>query len=301
MTSAIPVRRKSLAKSLRESVPAYLFLLPALFFFTLFVLAPMIRGLVISLFRVRGRSYTFVGLGNYARLLHDPVFWKSLRNTLLLVVGNVPIVIALSLFISMQVYRMRPALRSLFRGLFYLPAVASIVSITVVWSWIFHPSYGVLNYLIGVFGAGKIAWLGDPRFALLAVMVIMITLNLGQPVILYVASLGNIPDHYVEAAEIDGASPWQRFRHVIWPLLMPTSLYIIIITTINSFQVFAIIQLLTSGGPYYATSTIMYQVYEKAFMLGSFGESAAIGIVLAVIIGAISFIQYRFFNTGVEY
>ena len=291
----------ALAKRIRESLVGWLFMTPALVFFVTFVLFPMVRGLVISLFKVSGRRYTFIGLQNYTRLLHDEVFWRSLWNTLLLVIGNVPVVIVLALFVSTRIFRKSAWVRSLFRGVFYLPAVASIVSITVVWSWIFHPNFGVLNYLTGLAGAAPVAWLGDPRWALVAVALIMVTLNLGQPIILYVASLGNIPEGYLEAAEIDGATPWQRFIHITWPLLAPTTLYIVIITTINSFQVFAIIQLLTSGGPYYATSTIMYQVYERAFLLGDFGQSAAMGIMLAAVIGAISFVQYRFLDTGVEY
>ncbi|MBL8967069.1 MAG: sugar ABC transporter permease [Spirochaetaceae bacterium] len=285
----------------KESFAAYVFLLPALCFFSVFVVYPMLRGMYLSFFKLAGRRMTFVGLKNYVDLANDPVFWRSLGNTLLLVVGNVPIVIVFSLFVAATIFRKRPFTRSLLRGVFYLPAVSSVVSITVVWSWIYHPRYGVLNYLISRAGAEPVAWLGDPRFALAAVLVVMTTLSVGQPIILYVASLGNSPESYVEAAEIDGASPWQRFRHIVWPLLMPTTLYIVIITTINSFQVFAIIQLLTSGGPAYATTTLMYQIYERAFQIGDFGQSSALGVILAVIIVAISVVQYRYFKSDVEY
>jgi multiple sugar transport system permease protein len=305
MTQALsrsPGKRKLPGRNqLKEWTAAYVFLLPALALFATFVIYPMIRGVYLSFFRLSGRKWSWVGIRNYAELWNDPVFWKSLANTMLLVIGNVPIVIILSLFVAMAIYRKRPAARSLYRGIFYLPAVSSVVSITVVWSWIYHPRYGVLNYLTGLFGAQPVAWLGDPRFALLAILVVMITLNVGQPIILYVAALGNIPESYVEAAEIDGANHWQRFKGVIWPLLAPTTLYIVIITTINSFQVFAIIQLLTSGGPAYSTTTLMYQVYERAFQLSNFGQASALGVILALIIATISVVQFKFLKSDIEY
>lgn len=286
---------------IKEWTAAYLFLLPALVLFCLFVVYPMFRGVYLSFFQMQGRNTTWVGGANYVQLWNDPVFWKSLVNTLLLVVGNVPIVVLFSLFVSYTIYRKPPAIRSFYRGVFYLPAVASTVSITVVWSWIYHPRYGILNYILQLFGAQPVAWLGDPKWALLAVLAVMTTVSVGQPIVLYVASLGNIPESYIEAAEIDGANTWQRFRKIVWPLLMPTTLYIVIITTINSFQVFAIIQLLTSGGPAYSTTTFMYQIYERAFQLGNFGQSSALGVILAVIVIAISIIQYRLLDTDIEY
>jgi multiple sugar transport system permease protein len=217
------------------------------------------------------------------------------------VLGTVPLVILLSLFISVVIYKKGAIIRSIFRGIFYLPTVSSIVSITVVWGWILHPNYGILNYLTGLFGIEAKTWLGDPHYALGSIIMVLITLSVGQPIILFVASLGNIPASYLEAAEIDGATPWQVFRKITWPMLMPTTLYIVIITTINSFQTFAIIQLLTSGGPAYSTSTIMYLVYERAFTLNKYGLASAMGVVLAVIIMIISIIQYKFFGTEVDY
>lgn len=305
MTSALSgaarTRKAAGQSHVKEWIAAYVFLLPALALFAVFVVWPMLRGIYLSFFKMTGRRLDWVGISNYVDLFHDSVFWKSLGNTILLVVGNVPIVVIFSLFVAFTIYRKRAGVRSLYRGIFYLPAVSSTVSITVVWSWIYHPRYGILNYLTGLAGAEPVAWLGDPHTALLAILVVMTTVSVGQPIVLYVASLGNIPESYVEAAEIDGASTWQRFRSVIWPLLAPTTLYIVIITTINSFQVFAIIQLLTSGGPAYATTTLMYQIYERAFQLSNFGQSSALGVILAVIIILISVVQYRLLQSDVEY
>lgn len=287
----------------KEYLTSYLFLLPAMIFFVFFVVFPMLRGIYTSFFKYTISEFTFVGLQNYWQLLTNPdlKFIKALTNTLLIVVGNVPLVIGFSLFVAAALYRQNVVLRSFFRGVFYLPAVCSIVSITVVWGWIYHPNYGILNYVLGLSDMNAVAWLGDQRFALAAILVVLVTVSVGQPIILYIAALGNIPSTYQEAAAIDGANGIQIFRHVTWPLLKPTTLYIAIITTINSFQIFSLIQLLTSGGPYYATTTVMYQVYERAFQIGQFGMSSAMGIILAIIVILISVVQYKYLGSDVEY
>ncbi|CAI6066559.1 carbohydrate ABC transporter permease [Cohnella sp. JJ-181] len=298
-TAALHAPRRR--KPWREWLASYLFLLPALGFFLLFVVYPMGKGIYISFFDYSLSDFDYVGLDNYRNLLRDDVFFKSMRNTLLLVLVTVPAVIAFSLFVAMSIYKMRAFGRSFFRAVFYLPAVSSVVSITVVWASIYHPNYGLLNYVTGLFGAEPVAWLGDTRTALLSIIAVLVTTSVGQPIILYVASLGNIPASYIEAAQIDRATPWVIFRKIIWPMLMPTNLYIIVITTINTFQCFAIIQLLTSGGPMYSTSTVMYGVYEQAFKLGHFGVASAMGVMLAIVIGIISFIQFKYFGSDVEY
>ena len=286
---------------IREAITSYLFLTPMLIFFITFVIYPMIKGIYISFFDYSLRNFKFIGLDNYKTLIHDDIFIKSLINTLILVLGNVPLVILLSLFVSVNIYKKSAGIRSLFRGVFYLPTVCSVVSITVVWGWIFHPNFGILNYITSKFGIDPIGWLGDPKYALGCIIAVLVTLSVGQPIVLYVASLGNVPSSYLEAAEIDGATSWEIFRHITWPLLMPTTLYIVVITTINSFQCFSIIQLLTSGGPAYATSTVMYLVYERAFTLNKYGLASSMGVALAVIIMTISIVQFKFFGDEVDY
>lgn len=293
--------RKSRGYVIRDWLMSYLFLLPALGFFLLFVAYPMIKGFYISFFDYTLRNFEFVGFNNYIALMHNETFLKSMKNTVLLVVITVPIVIIFSIFVAVNIYKTKEFIRSFFRGVFYLPAVSSVVSITVVWGWIYHPNYGILNYITGLFGAEPTPWLGEPKTALLAIIAVLITTSVGQPIILYVASLGNIPTSYIEAAQIDRATPWQIFVKIIWPMLMPTNLYIIVITTINTFQCFALIQLLTSGGPVYSTSTVMYGVYEQAFMLGNFGVASAMGVLLAIVIGIISTIQFKYLGSDVEY
>jgi len=297
----IAAARKSRPRFKREWITSYIFLLPALAFFIMFVAYPMLRGIYMSFFDYTLTSFEFIGFDNYRTLYEDKNFHKSMWNTIKLVVVGVPIVIIFSIFVAMTIYKKHESVRSLFRGIFYLPAVTSVVSVTVVWGWIYHPNYGVLNYLTGIFGAEPISWLGEPKTALWAITAILVTTSVGQPIILYVAALGNIPISYIEAAQIDRATPGQIFRKIIWPMLMPTNLYVIVITTINTFQCFSLIQLLTSGGPIYSTSTVMYGVYEQAFQFGNFGLASAMGIVLAVIIGIISIIQFKFLGSDVEY
>ncbi|MEG0687747.1 MAG: sugar ABC transporter permease, partial [Hungatella sp.] len=146
-----------------------------------------------------------------------------------------------------------------------------------------------------------IMWTGDKNYALWAILLILLTTSVGQPIILYIASLGNVPKDYIEAAEVDGANKLQVFWKIKWPTLLPTTLYIVVITTINSFQCFSLIQLLTSGGPNYRTTTIMYYLYEKAFKLSEYGYANAMGVILAMIIGAISFAQFKALGNDVEY
>ena len=288
---------------MRESVVSYYFLAPVLIFFIVFVLAPMVMGFVTSFFNYTMTDFEFVGIDNYIRMFKDEVFIKSLINTLIIVVGSVPIVVIFSLFVASQTYERSAFTRSFFRFVFFLPVVTGSVAVTVVWKWIYDPLSGILNYILKSAHIidQNISWLGDKRYALIAIIVILLTTSVGQPIILYIASMGNIDKSLVEAARVDGANEFQVFWKIKWPSLLPTTLYIVVITTINSFQCFALIQLLTSGGPNYSTTTIMYYLYEKAFKLSEYGYANTMGVFLAVLIGLISFIQFKFLGNDVEY
>lgn len=281
---------------------AYFFILPVLVFFTSFVLYPMVKGVYLSLFRFRGRNITFVGAKHYLDLFKDEIFIKSAQNTILITAITVPIVVAFSIFVAINIYEKNAFIRSFFRGIFYIPAISSVVSVTVVWNWIYHPKYGILNYILqsANITSSNVDWLGNPRTAIFAIIAILITTSVGQPIILYVAALGNVPKDLIEASKIDGATDYKAFTQIIWPMIKPTTLYIVVVTTINSFQIFALIQLLTAGGPNYATSTIMYLVYQKAIVESRYGASSAMGVILAVIIGIISVLQFKFLSHDVD-
>lgn len=288
---------------MRETLVSYAFLAPALLFFCFFVVYPMVSGIFTSLFNYTIKKFEFVGLDNYIRLFSDKIFLKSMVNTLVIVVGSVPVIVVFALFVSLTIYEKHSVIRSFFRAVFYLPVVTGTVAVTVVWKWIYDPMNGILNYILQSLNIieDPIMWLGDKHWAIWAIIIILLTTSVGQPIILYIAALGNIPTSYIEAAEVDGANRWQVFTKIKWPSLMPTTLYVVVISTINSFQCFSLIQLLTSGGPNYSTSTIMYLVYEKAFKLGQFGYANSMGVVLAIVIGLISFIQFKFFGKEVDY
>ena len=288
---------------MRETIVSYCFLAPVLIFFVVFVLAPMIMGFVTSFFNYTMVDFTFVGIDNYVRMFNDEVFRKSLVNTLIIVIGSVPVVVLFSLFVASQTYERSMFARSFFRCVFFLPVVTGSVAVTVVWKWIYDPLSGILNYILkaGHVIDQNISWLGDSRYALWAIIIILLTTSIGQPIILYIAALGNVDKSLVEAARVDGAAEFDVFWKIKWPSLLPTTLYIVVITTINSFQCFALIQLLTSGGPNYSTSTIMYYLYEKAFKLSEYGYANTMGVFLAVLIALISFAQFKILGDDVEY
>lgn len=281
----------------RETISAYLFLLPSLVFFIGFVVLPMIICVYTSFFDSKMGAYTedvFIGFANYIELFNDEVFRKALLNTFIIVVVSVPVVCIFSLWVSSVIYKLKGPILSAFRCIFYLPVVTGSVAVTVVWKWMYNNYYGIFNYVLK--GAGvienNINWLGDTRFALWCIILILLTTSIGQPIVLYVSALGNVDQSMVEAAEIDGATDLQAFWRIKWPLIMPTTLYILVITTINSFQCFALIQLLTSGGPNYATETVMYYIYYSAFKLYRFGYGNAMGVVLAIFIAVLSAVQF---------
>ena len=279
----------------RETLSAYLFLLPSLFFFIFFVVVPMFICVFYSFTEYGlGGVKGFAGLDNYIKLFKDPVFHRGFLNTLLIVVVAVPTVTAFSLWVASAIYKMHAVTRSFFRCVFYLPVVTGSVAITVVWKWILHPYNGILNQVAGTTGFD---WLGTQSTAIWFIILILFTTSIGQPIVLYVAALGNVDNSLVEAAEVDGGTKLQVFWKIKWPQMMPTTLYILVITTINSFQCFALIQLLTKGGPLNSTMTIMYQVYDTAYRLNDLGYANAIGVVLALIIAIFSALQFKIAKT----
>ena len=280
----------------RETISAYLFLLPSLVFFIGFVVIPMIMCVVFSFQEVGldSSATKFIGFANYVKMAQDPIFWKGFLNTVIIVVVAVPAVTAFSLWVSSAIYQMKAVTRSFFRCVFYLPVVTGTVAVTVVWKWMFNPYNGLLNQIFGTTGYD---WLGNSATAIWCIILILFTTSIGQPIVLYVAALGNVDQSLVEAAQVDGATKLQVFWKIKWPQIMPTTLYILVITTINSFQCFALIQLLTSGGPNHATDTIMYYIFQMAYNNQNFGYANAMGVVLAIIIAIFSAIQFKFAKT----
>lgn len=292
----ISVSRRTNRLVMHENIAGYLFMAPFLLFFLGFVVYPMFMCIFTSFFdATMGREDIFIGFDNYKELFSDEVFWIALKNTLIIVVVSVPVTCAFSLWIATMISKMPVAATSAFRCIFYLPVVTGSVAVTMVWKWMFNNYYGILNYLGKGMGLidKNINWLGDPKYALGCIILILLTTSVGQPIVLYVSALDNVDKSLVEAAQVDGATETQAFWRIKWPQMMPTTLYILVITTINSFQCFALIQLLTSGSPKNATMTIMYYIYYNAFKLYRYGYGNAMGVILAIIIAILSAVQFR--------
>lgn len=287
----------------RETTAAYLFLLPSLLFFVAFVIYPMILCIYTSFFHsTMGKDTvdTFIGFDNYIRLFQDEIFLRALKNTFIIVLVSVPAVCAFSLWVASVIYDINSAACSAFRCIFYLPVVTGSVAVTVVWKWMYNNYFGIFNHVgkgLGLIDE-NINWLGDTRFALWCIILILFTTSVGQPIVLYVSALGNVDNSLVEAAQVDGATRLQLFWKIKWPQIMPTTLYILVITTINSFQCFALIQLLTSGGPQHSTDTVMYYIYYTAFKLYDYGYGNAMGVILAIVIALMSAVQFKLAKSG---
>ena len=286
----------------REDVAGYLFMLPSLIFFVGFVIIPMFMciGMAFTDANLNANTAThFLGLTNFINLWQDAKFLDALKNTFVLVIVTVPAVCLFSLWVSSAIYKMPGPALSAFRCIFYLPVVTGSVAVTVVWKWIFDNYTGILNAALKGMGLidKNINWLGTTGITIWCIILIMFTTYVGQPIVLYVSALGNVDQTLVEAAQVDGATDLQVFWRIKWPQIMPTTLYILVITTINSFQCFALIQLLTSGGPNHSTDTVMYYIYYTAFKLteqnGHFGYANAMGVVLAIFIGLLSALQFK--------
>ena len=275
----------------------WLYLFPAVLMVVIILYLPIFINLYESFFSWGAMStrHEFVGFENYVKMFQDEIFIKALFNTVLIVVVSVPAVTVFSLWVSSIIYKLNMAACSFFRCIFYLPVVTGTVAVTVVWKWMFNKYTGLFNYVLTSTGIvdQPVSWLGDSKTALWCIILILFTTSIGQPIVLYISALGNVDQSLIEAAEVDGANDMQVFWKIKWPQIMPTTLYILVITTINSFQCYALIQLLTSGGPNHSTETIMYYIYYQAFKLNQYGYGNAMGVILAIIIAVFSAVQFK--------
>ena len=277
--------------SRRDVVAGYAFVAPALILFLVFQIYPLFRTAVLSFKEFVDTSFVPVGFRNYLELARDPVFLKSILNSTLFVAVNVPVIAVFALVVSFAIYRKSKRALSFYRIAFYLPSVASIVTICIVWKNLLNPIYGLIVYLLGLVGLPPVSLLGS-GYAFWTICLILFFINAGMSIILYVAAMQGISAEVTEAALIDGAKRSTLFVRIIVPLVQPTTLFVVIINTINMFQSFALVNLLTKGGPHYATTTIVFQLYNTAFWLQRYGLASAMGIVLGLIISVISVFQF---------
>jgi multiple sugar transport system permease protein len=286
----------------REARSAYLFLAPTLAFYSLFTLYPLAQGLLLSFFEAGLKpERKFVGLQNFVRLTQDERFLRALVNTGLFVAGLVPLALVLSLILALLIHPLRKGAQSFFRLAFYLPGVAGGVVLALVWLWIYQPTYGLLNAVLGIFQVPPVAWLGTTEWALPALALVVLTWILGQPLILFLAGLNGIPPELIEAARLDGAGAGALLRKVTLPLLRPTILFVLVTQTIGVMQVFVVVFVMTKGGPANATQTLVYRIYETAFDFYEYGYASAMSVVLLSIIALVAIVQFRLLGREVEY
>ncbi len=226
----------------------------------------------------------FVGLDNYLRLLGSPRFWIALRNTLLFCAVAGPLSVATSLAAALLLHSPRVRLKGFFRTAFFLPVVTTLVAVAATWRYLYHPRHGLLDRALGLLGIAPIDWLGDPRWALPAIILLAVWKNFGFNMVIFLAGLQSIPASLYEAARIDGASGWRQLQHVTLPMLTPTLFFVALITTIGYLQLFAEPYVMTGGGPSDATLSIVLLMYEEGFRWWNLGYAAAIAVVLFAII-----------------
>lgn len=286
-----------------EQRRAYRFVAPAALLMLAFTLAPVALVALISLtdWQLGADSLAFVGLANYAELLQDRVFWKSLRNTFTYVAIYVPASLLLALPLALAV-EASGRLRGFYRTLFFLPVTTTFVAMAVVWEFLLHPDFGLVNVLLAMVGVPRENWLAEPDTVLVALAAIGLWLRLGFYMVLFIAGLRSIPRELYEAAEIDGATgAWRRFRLVTWPLLGPTTLFVAVIALIQSFQVFETVAVLTRGGPSKSSEVLLYTMYTEGFSFLRTGYASAITVVFMLIVFAITIAKTRFLDARVHY
>ena len=278
---------------------AWLFLAPALILIFIFFFLPVLASLVLSvtdfdIYAIANPPTTrFVGLDNYAKLLRTPEFWSALRNTFYFAFVGGPLTIAMSLATALLLNAKLVRFKSFFRTIYFLPFVTTLVAVAIVWRYLFHTRYGLLNFGLGKFGIGPIDWLGDPNWAMPAIIMMSVWKNFGYNMLIFIAGLQSIPQDLYDAAEIDGAGPVRRFFAVTLPLLGPTLLFVGVITMIGYFQLFAEPYVMTQGGPLRSTTSVVLLMYEEGFRWWRMGYAAAIAFVLFIVILIATLIQFR--------
>jgi len=292
--------------STQQTFWAYGMLAPALGLFALFIGLPMLLAFVIAFKRIDlaagVASSPWVGGQNFLDLFSNALMaeriGRAFRNTLLFTVCFVPLNLLASLAIASMIHPLTERRQAFYRAAFYLPTVTSAVVFAMIWKWLYDPNFGLLNYALGWFGAGPIQWTGDPRWAMWAVILAALGAGPGGNVLIYLAALGSIPQDSMESARVDGANALQRWWFITLPLLKPVTLYLLVLNTIGSFQVFELVFILTSGGPAGSSTVIVYEIYDLAFGQGRYGVAGALSLILLAVVVVFALAQFRLLRSG---
>jgi len=271
------------------------FLMPSLAGLLVFMVIPMLSSLALTFYEwdpLIPTRFIFIGLENYATLLKDTNFWSALEHTVTYILGYIPLVMVSGLGVAVLMNQ-KLAGRAFFRGAFFMPVISAWVAVALMWTWIFNPKYGIVNYLLGLIGITGPAWLYDPHWAMPAIILTSVWKDTGFIMVLFLTGLQNIPNEYYEAASIDGASNWPKFWFITLPLLSPTAFFALIISLINSFQVFDQVWIMTQGGPAGSTSVLVEQIVNNSFRYGRMGYAATLSWVLFLIVFSVTVLQTR--------
>ena len=279
--------------------PAYGFWAPALAVIAAFFFVPVVASVLLSvtdfdIYAVASvANLRFVGYGNYVHLLRDPLFWVALKNTAYFVFVAGPLSIGVSLAAAVALSAKLVRFKAVFRTIFFLPVITTLVAVAVVWRYLYHPRFGLLNYGLSFAGIGPVDWLGDPAWAMPAIILLAVWKNFGFNMVIFIAGLQSIPDRLYEAASLDGAGTRRQFQHVTLPMLAPTFAFVTIITVIGYFQLFAEPYVMTQGGPEQSTLSVVLLMYQEGFRWWNMGYAAAVAFVLFAIILVLTLVSLR--------
>jgi sn-glycerol 3-phosphate transport system permease protein len=285
-----------------ETVSAYLLIAPALILLVAFTHWPAIATFVESLYATPhgSRPAPFVGFDNYAALWTDPVFWRALENNAVYALATIPASIVLALLMALAVNGAIPG-RPLLRMAYFTPTMLPMIAVANIWLFFFTPDYGLFDRIVAIFGLGRHNWLGDAATALPAMIVVAVWKEAGFFMIFYLAALQAMPPDLREAAFLEGSSRWNHFRRVTWPLLMPTTLFVLVNAVINAFRVVDHLVVMTHGGPDNATTLLLYYIFETGFRFWDTSMAATLTVVLLALLGAVAALQFGVFGRRVHY
>jgi lactose/L-arabinose transport system permease protein len=292
MTASQPRRRRRGHGAAPRATP-YLFLLPVFVLFIAFKVYPYLYAFWLSLTKVQRGQTFFVGGGNYVRLLQDPIFYRALGNTALILVIQVPLMLTLAVLLAVAFHSTLLKWRAIWRTAYFIPIVMGLVAYGILFSTLLNNQYGLINFALQSIGLPRVPWLGDPFWAKISIIIALTWHYTGNSAVIYLAQLQSISGDLYEAAEIDGATAFQRFWHVTLPGLRPAITLTLVLSTIGTLQLFDEPYVLTNGGPNNATLTVGMYLYQNGFKYFDFGYASAIGYVLTGIIGILALVQFR--------
>ena len=287
---------------LMNKLKPYLMIAPACIIFLLFSIYPIISMIDLSFYDwdFISPTKTFVALDNYRALFNDPLFYQTLKNTFVYMVLTVSIGLILALLLALFLNK-SSKVNKFMQSIIFSPYIISLASVSFLWMWLMNKDYGLLNYILSIFGIDAVDWLGNPDVALYSLVGISVWKTVGYNTIIVLSGLQSIPQYLYEAASLDQASKWQVFKKITFPMLSPTLFFLAITNIISSFKVFETIQIITKGGPQNSTNTLVYSLYEYGFKYYKIGYASTIGVVLLVIIAILTIIYFKTLSKKVHY